>query len=182
MLLPALDLPTAHLDPLHLNIVGKVILEVDHPFVLVLGVTAHILNLLDDHLAKKNQAEAVRTASLVLRNLVSISKRENAHVVLVANMNTLVIKVIEDILLEGLPLPQEGSPHHLGGLVVGRLFRMPIEFVMQLGTVRLVSGVTNVYTHIHCHLLLVRLILDLERTVIGQPTAPLLNLFARGGP
>ena len=182
LLLPVLDHLTVHLDPLHLNIVERVILEVDHLFVLVLDIIVHILSLLDDHSAKENQAEADLTASLVVRNLVLIFKRENAHVVLVANMNTLAIKATEDILLRGLPLPQEGSQHHPGVLVVGHLFRMPIEFVMQSGMVKLVSGVTSVYTHTRIHLLLVHLVPTREETVIGQPTAPLLKLFARGGP
>ena len=182
-LLPALDLLTVVHDPHHPNVVGRVMIEVEHRVVVALDIVDHILNLLD-HSAKVNQDVAVQTASPEVRNLVLIFRKVNAHVAQVASMNIVVIAAIEDALRRGLPLLLGESLPHLGAPAVEHLFRTQTKFAMLSKLVRLAKWAINVSIHIHYLLLLVHLAPDLikGRKVNVQQTALRLSLFARGLP
>ena len=92
--LPVLDpLIVAH-DPRRQKGDVENSVEVGHLDVIVLDVGVLILSHHIDHIAREDAA--IRMASLVARNHVLIFRRENAHVVLVANMNMRVLVVIEN--------------------------------------------------------------------------------------
>jgi hypothetical protein len=183
-LLPVLDRLTVALDPHHLNAAVEVAVEVGHQVVKVLGVIGLSLNRQDDQIVEVNQDVAVLTASPEGRNLVLIFRKENAHVVLAANMNILVITAEGIHPTKELPLLLGETLHHLGVPAVEHLFKMLTKFVMLFRLVRRVSGVISVFIHIHYLLLPVHRLLDLIRrkNMNAQRTALRLILFARGGP
>ena len=177
-----LDHLTVVLDPRRRNGKDEDTVGVDHPDVIVLGIGVLIPNHHVGHIAREDVA--ILMENLVVRNLVLIFRKENAHVVLVANMNMHVPVVIGVIHPKEHPLPPEDDLLHLGVLdYEEHLFKMLIKCVMLFVMVRHVNGVISVFTLIHCRLQQEHLALDLIRkTTTGRLIARHLSLFARGGP
>jgi hypothetical protein len=177
-----LDPLTVVLDPRHQNGNDENSVEVGHLDVIVLDIGVLIPNHHVGHIARENAV--IRTEDLVVRNLVLIFRKGNAHVVLVASMNMHVLVVIGVTRLGEHPHQPEEDLLHLGVLdYEEHLFRMLTKCVMLFVMVRHVNGVINVFTLIHCHLQQEHLALDLIRkTTTGRLIAQHLSLFARGGP
>jgi hypothetical protein len=174
-------LTVAH-DPRHQNGNVENSVEVGRLDDTVQDVGVLILNHHVGHIVREDVA--IQMENLVVRNLVLIFRKENAHVVLVANMNMHVPVVIGVIHPKEHPLPPEEDLLHLGVLdYEEHLFKMPPKYVMLFVMVKHVNGVINVFTLIHCHLQREHLALDLIRkTTTGRLIARHLSLFARGGP
>jgi hypothetical protein len=177
----ALDPLTVVLDPRHQNGNDENSVEVGHLDVIVLGIGVLIPNHHVGHIAREDVA--ILMENLVVRNLVLIFRKENAHVVLVANMNMHVPVVIGVIHPKEHPLPPEEDLLHLGVLdYEEHLFKMLTRCVMLFVMVRHVNGVISVFTLIHCRLQQEHLALDLIRkTTTGRLIARRLSLFVRGG-
>ena len=177
-----LDPLTVVLAPRHQNGKDEDSVGVDHPDVIVLGIGVLIPNHHVGHIAREDVV--IPMENPVVRNLVLIFRKENAHVVLVASMNMHVPLVIGVTHLGEHPHLPEEDPLHLGVLdYEEHLFKMLTRCVMLFVMVRHVNGVINVFTLIHCRLQQEHLALDLIRkTTAGRLIARRLSLFARGGP
>ena len=177
-----LDPLTVVLDPRRQSGRDEDTVGVVHPDVIVLGIGVLIPNHHVGHIVREDVA--ILMENLVVRNLVLIFRKENAHVVLVASMNMHVPVVIGVTHLGERPHPPGEDPLHLGVLdYEEHLFKMPTRCVMLFVMVRHVNGVISVFTLIHCRLQQEHLALDLIRkTTTGRQIARRLSLFARGGP